>query len=408
MVDARSERSQAARMRWIWSGLLAVAVLLLPGCTKKKPEDLTKVTKADIAKPSAVITDEEVKQFAADMEQSLEGGDAAAFRRLLHLDGMFYRIFPQEKVEQHPQLKEAQAGWKRAVETNIFRSLQSFRLGFLRVVRDGDGIKARFRLAGEGINYWDVLLDRNAGGRVAIVDFLDYLAGEFVTDGQRRLMQQLMPALLSGGNDKVRANAEMRQLQRISALSAMIRQGRHAEFLEEYDRLEGNLKQQRTLMYMRVMAANTVAINGQGGEVYTQAVDDYRREHANAVNLELMLIDYYFLGKKYEDAIWAVNGLSRRVGGDPYLDLLIGNAHYAAGELAKAKVFLEGVIKAFPWEQAAYQTLVVMAAAEEEYQTVTELLIAGEKDAGLKWELESAEEFAGFRESAEYRKWKDR
>jgi len=385
-----------------------MGVLLLPGCSKKKPEDLTKVTKADIAKPTAIISDEEVQQFAGDLEQALADRDAAAFRRLLHLDGMFYRIFPKTKVDQHSQLKDAQAGWKRAVETNIFGSLQSFRVEFLRVVRDADGIKARFRLAGEGINYWDVLLDRNAAGRVCMVDFLDYLAGEFVTDGQRRLMQQLMPALLSGGGNAAKGNAEMRRLKRIGELSAMIRQGRHAEFLQEYDRLDADLKQQRTLMYMRVMAANTVAVNGDGAGVYKQAVDAYRREHPTAVNLELMLIDYYFLGEKYDDAIKAVEGLSRRVSGDPYLDLLIGNAHYAAGDSAKANEILRKVIQAYPWEQAAYQTLVVMAAAAEEYETVTELLIVGEKDAGLQWEIEAAEEFAGYRDSVEYQKWKNR
>ena len=92
-----------------------------------------------------------------------------------------------------------------------------------------------------------------------MVDFLDYLAGEFVTDGQRRLMQQLMPALLSGGGNAAKGDAEMRRLKRISELVAMIRQGRHAEFLQEYGRLDAGLKRQRTLMYMRVMAANTVA-----------------------------------------------------------------------------------------------------------------------------------------------------
>ena len=66
------------------------------------------------------------------------------------------------------------------------------------------------------------------------------------------------------------------------------------------------------------------------------------------------------------------------------------------------------VIQAYPWEQAAYQTLVVMAAAAEEYETVTELLIAGEKDGGLQWEIDGAEEFAGYRDSAEFQKWKNR
>ena len=65
-------------------------------------------------------------------------------------------------------------------------------------------------------------------------------------------------------------------------------------------------------------------------------------------------------------------------------------------------------MQAYPWESAAYQTLVVMAAAAEEYERVTKLLIAGEKKAALQWEIEAAEEFAGYRASPEYAKWKAR
>ena len=192
-----------------------------------------------------------------------------------------------------------------------------------------------------------------------------------------------------------------------------MRSGQHAKFLDEYDRLGADLKQQRTIMYFRVMAANLVAARNTDREgialgVYSKAVADYRRAHPTATNLELLLLDFHFLKRDYKKVVEVVDQLDQRVGGDPYLNLLRGNAHVAIKEMRLAKACLRSVEKACPWVKEAYHSLVEISLEEKDYTETTRVLIAKEKNTGEEWDLNfnGAEVFAGYRDSEEFVKWK--
>ena len=371
------------------------------------------MTKADVAKPAAEITQAAAEKFGKDMELALRDNNPIRFRKLLDLDAMFYRIFPKDVVDGNRQLKGAKTGWEPSIQQSVYQSLGQFRVEFLRAVKDADGMKARFRLAGVGVNYWDALLGRNAGGQVCLVDYLDYTSGEFLSDSQRQLMQQMFPEMLTGSETRPEVDREMQSMKKLAEMVNLMRSGQHAKFLDEYDRLGADLKQQRTIMYLRIGAANQIVAaelqQGKAGfEVYTKAVDEYRVVHATAANIELLSLDYYFFKKEYKKAIEIIDQLERRVGGDPYLNLLRANIYIVSKEAGLAKKHLRSAVKSCPWEAKAYLALMGIGLNEKNYPEVTRLMIALEKNTEVKMDINfnGAKEFEPYRSSPEMTKWK--
>ena len=392
---------------------LTLAVGIFCSCAKKPKKDPLKVTKADVAKPAAEITQAAAEKFGKDMDLALRDNNPIRFRKLLDLDEIFYRIFPKDVVDGNRQLSEAKTGWEPAIQQSVYQSLEKVRVEFLRAVKDADGMKARFRLAGQGVNYWDMLLGRNAAGQVCFVDYLDYTSGEFLSDSQRQLMQQMLPGLLSGSGTRPDVAREMRSMKKLAEMVNLMRSGQHAKFLDEYDRLGADLKQQRTIMYLRIGAANQIAAaelqQGKVGfEVYTKAVDEYRVVHATAANIELLSLDYYFFKKEYKKAIEIIDQLERRVGGDPYLNLLRANIYIVSKEAGLAKKHFRSVVESCPWEAKAYLALLGIGLNEKNYPEVTRLMIALEKKTEVKMDINfnGAKEFDPYRSSPEMTKWK--
>jgi hypothetical protein len=393
---------------------LALAMCLACSCSKKPKKDPLKVTKADVAKPAAVISQAAAEKFGADFEAALRAKNPNQLGKLLDMAGMYYRIFPKDVVDDNQQLKQARLGWEPTVRRSVQQVLVTFRVEFLRAVKDGDGMKARFRLSGQGVNYWDILLGRNIAGRVCMVDYLGYTEGEYFSETQRRLFQQLIPGLLRGTRSKALADAELRSIQKLKELTTFLREGQYESFLQSYDHLDPALQQQRTILYYRVMAANAIAAKDPNPgpvtmKIYSNAVDEYLREFPAASNLELMQLDYYFLTKDFRAVIRVVDQLDRRVGGDPYLDLLRGNALHAMNELAPAKAKLRAVEKSCPWEKDVYNALVAISLEEKDFIETTRLLMATEKNTEQEWEpnFNGAELFDAYRASKEFAKWQD-
>ena len=172
----------------------------------------------------------EAEKFGEDFEAALRAKTPNELVQLLDSAGRFYRIFPKDVVDDNRQLKQARLGWEPKMRQSVQLVLGTFRVEFLRAVKDADGMKARFRLSGQGVNYWDILLGRNIAGRVCMVDYLGYTEGEYFSETQRRLFQQLIPGLLRGTRSKALADAELRSIQKLKELTTFLREGHDASF----------------------------------------------------------------------------------------------------------------------------------------------------------------------------------
>ena len=414
MIDDLPRRGRLPAMNHVWMPIVLTMFLLgSGGCSKKPKKNPMTVTKADVAKPVADITEAEAEQFGKALAEALHQEQSGAFRRMWDGEQMFYRIFPKDVVDARPELKSTLPVWSGRVAQQMYANLVGHRVEVLRSVRDTEGVKIRLRLVAEGMNYWDVLLGRDARGRVQGVDYVDYTSGDSLSESQRRLFQQLMPNLISGKVNRAQAAQEMQNVQELKELITLFHQGKFQEFLDRYDRLNPTIKTQRSIMHFRVMAANDVAVGlmTEGkptGGIYAKAVDEYRINHPDAWNLELLLIDYHFLKNEYAKALNVIDALDKRIGGDPYLDLFRGNAHYSMDDHETARRFLVKVEQAYSWDQDVYDTLLEIALDAKEFKEVTRILIAKETHTNYEWDpdFNGIERFDAYRASPELAKWK--
>ena len=97
--------------------------------------------------------------------------------------------------------------------------------------------------------------------------------------------------------------------------------------------------------------------------------------------------------------------LDRSVGGDPYLDVLRGTTHAAAGDFEKSVTALERAIAAEPTMENAYFSLVNTTLMFDQHALTAQSLDRITAKFGYTWELEDVPDYARFLASEEGKRW---
>jgi hypothetical protein len=119
-----------------------------------------------------------------------------------------------------------------------------------------------------------------------------------------------------------------------------------------------------------------------------------------------VLIDAAFIRKDYAAALAAVDRLDKRLGGDPYLHVFRGNAHYAKGEVEPARAAFARLVKAEPTLAAAYFPPIQLELEAKNFDAAAALMTAAERRAGVRWQdIDQKAPFAEFVKSPAYAKW---
>jgi predicted Zn-dependent protease len=97
-----------------------------------------------------------------------------------------------------------------------------------------------------------------------------------------------------------------------------------------------------------VLVAYVAASAYLGEAQYQSAIDALRRAYPNDASLDLMLLDGYFMKKRYDEALQAVDRIDRSLGGDPYLDVMRANMLLAKGDVDGAYRFATRAVEREP------------------------------------------------------------
>jgi tetratricopeptide (TPR) repeat protein len=121
----------------------------------------------------------------------------------------------------------------------------------------------------------------------------------------------------------------------------------------------------------------------------------------------MVSIDYLFLKNKFDDLIQCLDRIDQAVGGDPYLNVLRGNAHAAAGRFAAARTAHEAAIKAEPDLTEAYTARISLALMEKNHEDTLKWLKAVVEQRGIQIkDLTKVPEYAEFVTSPQYPEFK--
>jgi tetratricopeptide (TPR) repeat protein len=277
---------------------------------------------------------------------------------------------------------------------------------FLRTVAVDGRKRARFRMVSPsgGLNYHDFILGRSRNGELLAVDLYIFLIGEPYSQNTRRMFLSFAEKALKEKLDQL-APADrdfMTHLGEFAALAQYAREKQNREVLELYRVLPPSLKKQKTVLLLRLTAAQSVS----RGE-YLSAVDDFRREYPNDALVDIVSIDGFIRRKSYVRALESLDRVDKAVRGDPYLNVLRANLRARQGNYDAARQLARQAIAEEPTMKNAYYFLVDLSLKTKDFAETARLLETLKTRFGVGFDsLENSAPFAEFVKSPEYKTWR--
>jgi hypothetical protein len=343
------------------------------------------------------------------LEAAVARGNVAAFDELIDYDALTKVV--TSGIAAAPAVREGfiagvkgKAKGGRTFGAELVRSTSdggTYR--FLRLLKEDGRSVPLFRMQGpNGLNYHKLYVDRRArDGKPAITDVHMALSGELFTQMMRRMYIPL--AMQStGGKERTPEEREFfRTMDQFVEMNKARQEGRHADVLKVYGQMPEKVRRQKHVQLFRLGSAPLVS-----EEEYKLALADAAPIFKDEVAADLLAIDALIYRNKYDDALAAADRIDKRIGGDPYLDVIRGTITMTAGKPAEAKAFAQSALKREPGLYAARDMLLSLAVQEKDHAETARLLTLFEKEHGLDFDdLKAAEGYEAFVQSQEYQQW---
>ena len=361
-----------------------------------------------IAVPGAAseAVTESITRFAHDIESSLNACDTELFDSSISWGVLLDRGTGDLDVSEEVRRQFANGVARGFVlGDEICKTIQQSGSYVLLRVREVDGEhRALFRVVGEsGLNYHDLLLSETDDGSVEIHDMFIYSLGEWVSQTARRGFLPLAAQLEKGSLERMEPgeNLYLENIPNILKMQSHYQTGDFEDALAVFYAMPDELKKNRNILMVRFAVAVQV-----GGVEYDAAMLDLKNTFPGDPSLDLVLIDHYFNGREYDQALEIVDRIDRSVGGDPYLEFMRANVLYAGGRTSKARKAARRAIELEPDLQDPYWTLVTISLDENDYVETARLLGQIEGRLGITiGDLSLVSEYSEFLESDAYATW---
>lgn len=364
--------------------------------------------KADIG----TVTRDQAEQLTAEIDAAVTAKNSGQLTALIDESKFFDRVFRgldlTGKARQEFMIGVRSGGGLNKLSGQIIDAAkQGGGFDLVRYVEEDNTVKPLFRLMLPemgGVNYFKLTLSANGDGKARIADMFIYLTGEPLTQTMRRLLvpvvahknRSLLARLSGEENDLITHQSEIQRIQQ------SIASGQFRQSLTQFDQLPESLRQNQTLIFMRLAAAQQV-----DEEEYKNTVLMMQKLFKDSPSSDFRMIDYYALTMEQEKVIETLDRL-KTVIGDPYLDALKLDAFIALGRFEEGKKVIADVRAKLPKLDEVRFAQVGLALEMEDYQSVAEHLTDLKSDFKHELVVEGVPEYAGFVKSDAYRTWKAR
>lgn len=334
--------------------------------------------------------------LAQKFQKAVVSGDLKSFKECLDLDALLERV--TRGIGDPKQQQSFRSRMAPKLASSLSEGLKQ------KVDEGGSYVLLRHRkhrplyrlVTAEGLNYHEML---PADGGGTYVDIYIGISGEWISETVRRVYA----SFVAGENGKIEGkDAEIvASAADIVSFQSAVQQREYAEALKLYARLPKNVQREKFLLIPRIQAA----CNGSDQE-YLAAMDDFEKAYPNDPAFLIVSLDALFVRQRYDDELKAIDKLDQSLGGDPYLEIYRGNAHWGAARRNKAKSAVDRAIRAEPTMKEAYWTRITYALEEKEFKVVADLLTVLETKLGEEIaDLAQIETYAEFVRSPEHAAW---
>ena len=335
-----------------------------------------------------------------DIVADLNNNSFERFANAIDREDMLERIFGLRLID--PKVKKSFRETFATTEGNI-------RAAWLGFGSNGDRGKAivRYDLPDFQFNYHEYELRLDRKGRVVIVDWIDYMDGEKFSHGVGVQLVSLNPGkpavrkLLDFQGPTEQQTFQMTELLK----AARARQvERYFDILEDLDE---TLRSQRVVVLMSVQLAKAT---GNRRKLRT-ALIDVDKYFPEEPLYSLMLLDYYFPARKYDQAMDALLRLQSELGvQDSAMAARLSAASLVLGNDEDALRYAEQAVQIEPGLELGWWSVLRARTATGQYGKAVEALDELEKTFGYTLGPEAFEKdpsMADLLLSPEYESWLD-
>lgn len=243
---------------------------------------------------------------------------------------------------------------------------------FLELKKSSSTVVAIFRMilpGGRGVNYHEYQLAKTKDKNVIAADIYVYLAGETLSKSVRR---NLITAMAENG-DASKVN--------LSGTDKLMAE--NVSIIKDLTKAlsEGNAEGARSLLLKLPAevradkALQTLTLNTyRKSSAFATVVEQVRKSNPDDVFMEMLAIDAFASQKKYDEAIKAINKVSTRVGGDPYLMVLKGRMELKKGNEKVGRKLITDAIESDDSLLNGYWNLVSFSLKDKKHEETLRLL----------------------------------
>ena len=252
-------------------------------------------------------------------------------------------------------------------------------------------------------NYLELVLAKRPDGEIHIVDVFSLRAGALQTEALR---SSLLPSrvVLEEVNRRLAPTVFDLYTEGNSAFDDFIDhllRNRQREADEIFAKNLTPLRRNRRAHVLRLGVAAQL-----GTDAYAQAIRDMEAGFPNDPSLLLPKLEVAAAKLDLKGLLEAVDAIERRVGVDPYLDVVRASAHFSADDLSRARSFAERATAAEPDLAPALWRIVAVALRQKDFKAVAQWLSTIEERLGVEiGDLSAVPLYEQFVKSPEYTRW---
>lgn len=348
------------------------------------------------------------RKLAARIEESLNRGDAKVIDEALDGDALVGRAMRGMDLsdKDREEIREAVTRELQLGPTIVQAMGTEGSYKFLHLRGEKGRVRMLFRMlmgSESALNYHECLIQFDRQARPRIADVYTFANGETISAELRRRLLALAAAKSNRLAEATPFERDfmlhLKQIRQFEELS-----GRdNAAAIQAYHQLPDSIKATKFALTLWL----TAALRGGVMDEYRRALEAFARFFPNDPATTMHQIDLHLFNRQFDEAQQAIDTLEKRVGDDPYLDVMRGSVELMRPAAKPARRYAEAAIEQEPELIAGHLVLVAALLLDKDYVDLPQALdalaaIPGAPDVPVDTDAAYAE----FRESPAYRNWR--
>ena len=387
----------------IFSGLALFATVLLSSVHADQLED---AEKAELANQEA---------FRSGFETIVDDLNYGSFRSFIgsiDQEDIIDRIYGLRLIDQKikKQFNEnLEYSYENLIKSGFAIPEEGLKAKLLGLESRGDRGRAvvRFDYPDFDFSYHEYDLRLDGDRRVIIVDWTDFSDGKRFSDSIGRPLVMVAPSKPAMRKLLDYKNVTERDLFQFGELLKAARDSNFGRYIEIMDGLSPQLQRQRIVVESSVQVARQARKRRQMIAALQVMAEHFPEEPLYS----LMLLDYYFPARKYEQALQSLLRLSDRLGvEDAAMDARLSAAALVMEKPQDAAAYADSALGREPGLELAWWSALNARAALSDFAGSVEALQRLEDDFGYKLSPETLgknRSYAQLLDSSEYKRWRE-